>query len=316
MEVVLPSTIQRQLDQEVEIERQLGIAPAPVQGNTESAEPLAVETREQPAVEEATNTPVATPAPADDTWEQKFHVLRGKYEAEVPRLHAQVRELTEQLTRLLQQREEKPTPPEAPAEQKLVTSADEETFGADLVDLARRAAREEVARMTQTIDQRVDQKVKPVEERLTQSATQVFWQKVDEAVPDFETVNKDSRWFQFLDSRIPGTRTTYRAAATAAIEALDAPTLAEIVGTWKQSVAPAAAPQVATDTKAKDELQRQVAPSSRRDSAPVAPQARIWTGEEYSAALDPRNASRMSKADYEALVASAEQAVAEGRVNW
>ena len=70
-------------------------------------------------------------------------------------------------------------------------------------------------------------------------------------------------------------------------------------------------------TRAKPNLNSQVAPSSSRSSTPQAEGAsRIWTGKEYADALDHRNGQRMERAEYEALIAEAETALAEGRVRF
>ena len=69
--------------------------------------------------------------------------------------------------------------------------------------------------------------------------------------------------------------------------------------------------------KAKPNLNAQVAPSSSRASAPN-PGAgkRTWTSAEYAAALDHRNLHRMSREEYDAQIAEAELALAEGRVQF
>lgn len=320
MDVVLPGTIQRQLDEAAAIEASLygeAEAPAPVEsteGNTEVAEtnePV-VETQAQQQAED-----VAPPAPKpvqDDVWEQKFNVLRGKYEAEVPRLHSQIRELTEQLQSAVSRLDSMATKPEPVADP--VAEADEEKFGSDLIEAVRRAAQAEVAKATKDIDKKVDAAVKPVAEKQVQDANARFWNAVDSGAPDFDQVNADPRWFQFLDTRIVGTQMTHRDAANAAVAKHDATALLELVNTWKQSVAPAPSPQVPGNTPSREDLNRQVAPTTRRDAAAPQPQGRVWTGAEYEAAQDPRNLHRMPKDEYEKLVAESELALQEGRVKW
>lgn len=318
MDVKLPEQIQRQLDQAAAIEAELyGNAETPVVGNTEAvpeAAPEVVVPAEQPAEPVA---PQVTP-PVHDAWEQKFNVLQGKYNAEMPRLHTQVRELTEQLQTALRAME-KPAAPDPVVPMK-ITAADEDKFGADLLDAMRRTAQDEVSKVTKEIDARVDTKVKPVADTLQQTVSDNFWSAVDSGVPDFNAVNVDPRWFQYLDTRIAGTKMSRRDAAEAAVAKHDASSLVELVNDWKRSITPPASPQppvvVPVNTEAQANLNRQVAPYTRKDAA--APQAtgRIWSGAEYQAALDPRNEHRMPHAEYEALVAVAEMALAEGRIRW
>lgn len=319
-EVGLPAPIQRQLDQAAELERQLaGEVATPEAGNTvpELESPVTATPAEQPVVDLQTPPPVQQPVVSEETWEQKFHVLRGKYEAEVPRLHRQVNELSQQITDLVAKASAAPVTPE-PTEELLVSKADEETFGADLLDAMRRVAREETSKVAKVVDQKVDEKVNPVRDRVAQDAATKFWGAVDSAVPDFEVVNQDPRWFQYLDSRIPGTRNTYRSAATAAVESHDAGALVEIITNWKALVTPKAVDaSTPAPSRAQAELQRQVAPSTNKTNTPTETQTgRIWSGAEYAAALDPRNLQRLSSSEYADQIAEAEQALAEGRVQW
>ena len=131
---------------------------------------------------------------------------------------------------------------------------------------------------------------------------------------DFEAVNSDPRWFAFLDTRIPGSRLTRRTLAENAIAELDAEALVEQINLFKDSL-PKAEPQ--QPAKQKPSLNSQVAPNTSGASNPSPdPVGKIWTGAEYAAALDHRNMQRMSRADYDALVAEAETAFAEGRVRF
>ena len=66
----------------------------------------------------------------------------------------------------------------------------------------------------------------------------------------------------------------------------------------------------------RQELERQVAPAKATASAPTAPAGKIWTRAEFERAYDPRNIRDMGQAKADALVAQAEQALAEGRVQW
>jgi len=79
---------------------------------------------------------------ANDPWENKYKVLAGKYSAEVPQLAAERRELrhkVQQLEKELERAKNAPTP------ERLVKDEEIAEYGENLVDLIRRAAREEVA---------------------------------------------------------------------------------------------------------------------------------------------------------------------------
>lgn len=318
---VLPKAVQAQLDQAEAIQRQLSGEVAPEAGNP--AEPEAVVAPVEQVVEPVVqDTQVAQPAPSVD-WEHKFRVMEGKYRAELPRLLDQNRELSDRLEQAIKTMETKAQEPQK--DTKLVTDADVESFGEDMVDMVRRAAREEFDKLskqfTDLMDKRVGQvadRVAATEQRVEKTDADKFWDVVNapDAAPDFDKVNEDPRWFAFLDSRVTGTRYTRRVLAEDAIRNMDATALIEQVKAFRETIAPAAAAPVTPTPKSKPSLNAQVAPSSSRSNAVVEEQGRVWSGAEYAAALDHRNLQRMSREDYEANVAEAEQALLEGRVRF
>ena len=312
----LPKAVQAQLDQAEAIQAHLA-GTAPEAGNP-APESVVEQPAEQVVPTEVQGTQVTQQAPSVD-WEQRFRVLEGKYKAELPRLHEQNRELSERLDQAIKAMETKAQEP-APQESKLVTDADVEAYGADLVDMVRRASREEfdalAKKLVAELDKRfgqVAEKVAKTEERVVKSDTDKFWDEVYKAHADFDAVNSDERWFAFLDARIPGTRLTRRATAEQALSTLDSASINELLALFKASVAPAEEPVKA---KSKQNLNAQVPPSSSKASSPSEPAQKVWTGAEYAAALDHRNLQRMSREDYERGVAEAEQALAEGRVQF
>ena len=294
----LPKAVQAQLDQAEALQAQLAAESAPEQGNPEPAEAVA----EQPALQLVETvqqeTQVANQAPETD-WEQRFKVIEGKYKAEIPRLHEANRELSERLDQAIKALETKEQP--KPQESKLVTDAEFDVLSKKLVaELDKR-----FGAMTEQVQR--------TEKVVARTAEEKFWDAVTAKHPDFDAINNDPRWFEFLDARVQGSRFTRRALANDAIEARDAAALAEQVQAFKDAVMPAAK----APAKPKPNLNSQVAPNTSNASQPSpANTGRIWSGQEYAQALDHRNLQRMSRADYEALVAEAETAFAEGRVRF
>jgi hypothetical protein len=295
-------------------------APAVAEAPAQEPEPDTAEKSPEPALPD-----VKTSEPSEDAayWRQRFTTLQGMMNAEVGKLGERVKE-RDMLLQSLQQRLDtlesaKPSEP-ALQDSKLVTDADVEAYGADLVDMVRRASREEfdalAKKLVAELDKRfgqVAEKVAKTEERVVKSDTDKFWDEVYKAHADFDAVNSDERWFAFLDARIPGTRLTRRATAEQALSTLDSASINELLALFKASVAPAEEPVKA---KSKQNLNAQVPPSSSKASSPSEPAQKVWSGAEYAAALDHRNLQRMSREDYERGVAEAEQALAEGRVQF
>ncbi|OHD24081.1 MAG: hypothetical protein A2Y38_14680 [Spirochaetes bacterium GWB1_59_5] len=315
----LPKAVQAQLDQAEALQAQLSGETAPEAGNPVDLK--LVETPvEQVEPTQVQETQVTQQTPSVD-WEQKFRVIEGKYRAEIPRLLDQNRELSDRLDNAIKAMEAKTQEPQKEA--KLVTDADVEAYGADLVDMVRRASREEfdslAKKLVDKLEQRfgqVAEQVAQTEQRVVKSDTDKFWDAVLKTVPEFEAINNDPRWFTFLDARIPGTRFTRRATAEDAIQSLDDQSLIEQLVAFKGTIAPPVE-EAPKSTKPKQNLNAQVAPSTSRASTPTEPStSQIWTGDQYAAALDHRNLQRISREEYERNVAEAELALAEGRVRF
>lgn len=318
----LPTAIQAQLDQAAEIEAQVYGTPAPDTGNPVDVAPVPTTAVQPPEVAQ----PTQVTSPSSDL-EHRFKVLQGKYNAETPRLHAQVRELSEKLEQAVSALQSKADAPKQP-EPKLVTDADVEAYGVDLVDMMRRVVQDEFKGLAQQLAAELDKRYAPVaeqvqrqEQRIVQSDEEKFWSKVcaPDAAPDFAEVNGDPKWFEFLDTRAPGTSFTRRELAEEALRRLDAPALIEQVAEFKaaQGIVPAPVPEVPKPQPkpSRPSLNSQVAPSSSRATAPTpATPGKIWTSAEYAAAMDHRRMQTVSREEYEAGVAEADLALAEGRV--
>lgn len=311
----LPKAVQAQLDAAEALQAQLA-NPTPEQGTPEAEPSPQQEAVQQPeTVQQQTQVTNTVP---DDVWEQRFKVLEGKFKAEVPRLHETNRELQDKLEQALKALEQASQQQAKPEDPKLVTDADVDAFGGDLVDMVRRASREEFDKLSKilmdVIEKRfgqVTQKVAETEKVVAKTASEKFWDKVYGAHGDFDKVNDDPRWFAFLDAKIPGARFTRRALAEDAIAKLDADALVETLTDYKASL-----PQEPVAKPKQKKLDSQVAPNSSSASAPSAgtESGRIWTWSEYEAAIDPRNIHKMSATDFEKLVEEANQAYFDGRV--
>jgi len=100
----------------------------------------------------------AAPVQSEESWQSRFRTLQGKYDAEVPTLHNQIRQLEHLITTMR-------SPPEravayVPAEPvpDLDTEIPEEdytTYGNDFVDSTRRWARAELAPVVKSLQQQV-----------------------------------------------------------------------------------------------------------------------------------------------------------------
>jgi hypothetical protein len=320
----LPKQVQAQLEEAERIQRAMTEPPA-------SAEPATatevVATEPQPA---DPPEPPPQPAPAVPVetqhdaayWQHKFKTLEGIHRSAADQLKAQgehLRLITAQLEAMRQQ-----TPQPAPVtEQPLVTTQDEEKFGSDLVDLARRVTHQEVKaveKRLQHIEELIRrfapqvERVGRVEQQVAQTREDRFWGELTDAVPDWETVNQNPAWIAWLGEYDPVAGVTRQESLNAAQAALDHRRVTGLFKLFKATAAPT--PQPTRPNPAKAELARQVAPS-RTSTVTVPPQGeKRYTGQDYTFWFDPRRTADRPTQEVATMKAELDRAHAEGRIDW
>lgn len=321
-EAHLPSNIRRQVEEAEALERQLYGEETPELGNTDSSE-------QEPApevedVQDETPEPAQVEQPVqerdeEDLYRRRYDVLRGKYDAEVPRLSHQVKELTQQLQQAMYEMQQARQAPQAIAKEEPDTDA--ETFGEDLVEAvdrrAERKARTLVTEQTAELKQYIQQleaRLGNVNQQVATSAQDQFYSKLGQIVPDYEAVNTDQGFLNWLGESDPVYGVPRQASLDAAAQSMDAARVAAIFQAYKQLTGNHT--QVQRKQQVRQELERQVAPSKSQATQQVSPQGKIWTRAEFEYAYDPRTIREIGQASADALVADAEQALAEGRVRF
>jgi hypothetical protein len=324
----LPKQVQQQAEAVEEIERQLhGEPESPKTDEAEEVaegpaeEQPAPEPAETPAEEPVAETPEVTP-PKDDTWERRYKTLDGKYKAEVPRLAAEVRELTSQLSAANARIDallEATTKAQPDAPQKLVTDEDVETFGSDLVDLIDRKAREVAATMvtSEVADLKAEnatlrEQVGGVSERQTSNDRRAFYTDLGRLVPDYAEVNLDEGFIGWLSEVDPLSGFTRQDYLNNAFASFDVERTAALFDTYKQLTAP---PEVPPSNQV---LQRHVAPGTSKASTRTPPAAatKIWTSAEIDQFYRSvaKGKFQGSEAEQVRIEAEIDAAVAEGRI--
>lgn len=239
---------------------------------------------------------------SEETFEQKYRTLQGMYNAEVPRLHQQNRELQhrlqqlEQLVSTLQSTPAAQTPDSQPAASKFVTDQDVTDYG-DAIEVMRRAAREESAALYQRIAQlesmvtqvqsNVVPQVNAVAQRQAATAEQLFWNGLNNAVPNWRDVNADpdfQTWLLQVDPLTNIARQTYLEDAQ---RNLDVERVAAFFRVWLQNNSGQAVAQPSVPTT-QSELEKQVAPGRSKNTGQpnTQQQARVWTRKDISKFYD------------------------------
>ena len=317
--MALPKQVEAQLRELEALEKQLdeGQNPAPAEPEPTPAEPpqdpQPAPTETKPV--EPTPTPTE-PVVAEEKWEQKYKTLKGMYDAEVPRLHADLRDLKAQVDSLRKASETKPVEPAKPkAAEKLVTDADVEAFGSDLIEVQRKVAREVAAEFRGELDAMRAENEK-LREQLTSTGTQVseasFEQRLYRMVPDFEAVNADPKWIAWLNEVDPLLRAPRSTVAQQAFNRGDAEGVAHYVAMFKKSVAP-----VEPTADKTEELERQIQPNrSATSTPPTSQKGKVYTNADiekmFRKATDLGVKGRTDEA--KKLEAEIDAAFMEGRV--
>ena len=317
--MALPKQVEAQLRELEALEKQLNDAqnPAPADPAPNPAEPPQdpQPAPAEPKPVEPTPTPTE-PVVAEEKWEQKYKTLKGMYDAEVPRLHADLRDLKAQVDALRKAAETKPVEPAKPAvAEKLVTDADVEAFGSDLIEVQRKVAREVAAEFRGELDAMRAENEK-LREQLNNTGTQVseasFEQRLYRLVPDFETVNADPKWIAWLNEVDPLLRAPRATVAQQAFNRGDAEGVAHYVAMFKKSVAP-----VEPTADKTDELERQIQPNrSATSTPPTSQKGKVYTNADiermFRKATDLGVKGRVEEA--KKLEAEIDAAFMEGRV--
>jgi hypothetical protein len=319
--MALPRAVQQQVEDADALVAQLnGTQPV----NPDTGEPVI--TDPQPAPEPPTppisQEPEPKPAVPDETWEQRYHSLKGKFDAEVPRLYAQVREMNDQIKQLVAEnavakaQTQQPTP--APAK-TLITEQDKEAFGSDLIDLIERATeqklagnRELEAQLRAEIDE-LKGKLGNVSERQVVSDKDRYETALTNAVPDWQALNVDQGFLNWLAEVDPVYGMPRQYALTNAYEALDALRTANIFNQYKKTLTPA------QNQPAKPNLQSQVAPTrSRTSPAPTNPNVdkRIYTPQDIDAFYTEWRRGFIDEAEAVQIEKDIHAATTEGRIRY
>jgi hypothetical protein len=295
--MALPEQIRKQTEAVQELYKQLNgdenngnEATPPADGNTSPSENTA---QPAPADESAVPNNAAQPQgneqtpsgtgqeddPNSETYAQKWRTLQGMYNAEVPRLHSQNRELNgrvqqmEQLLASLSQQSSQPAQQTQVA--PLVTENDVQEYG-DSLDVMRRVTREELYPVAQKIAQ-LDQiirslqtsvvpQVQAVAHRQAMTAEQQFWSDLSSAAPNWREINDDhafQSWLLEIDPLTGISRQTYLEDAQ---RILDVRRVASFFQTWNELTGKANVAQNTRRTATASELERQVAPGRSKNT--------------------------------------------------
>lgn len=292
--MALPKQVQAQLAEVEELEKTLQARKEKPEDTEQVDQDDPADTQvddPDPKAEKAAKPEKAKPADTSKTdyaedFEQRYRTLQGKYDAEVPRLHQQVKDLTDEVKRLKEATKPKTEEVQRPKEKvSLVTDADRAEFGEELIDVQRRIARE----VASEYEDKLEAQAKVIEDlkaQVSNTGNRVgqmsFAQRLAQLVPDFNDVDRDERWIKWLNEHDPMLRGPRRVQAKAAFEAGDAEAVADYVKLWKSTLE-----QPKEQSQRQTELEKQVAPNRSANSARTqgtGKEAKVYSEREVQAA--------------------------------
>lgn len=312
MEATLPRSVQEAERKAEEALQRLQAArqpQPPQQGVNTPSDPQPA----TPPVASEAPAPAADPAPAptstppsegDDKWEARYKTLHGKYNAEVPRLHAALKERDSKLNSLTEEVEALKAQMEA-RKDPLVKPEEVNEFGEPLVDLIRRAAREEVQAKDLEIKE-LKRRVDSVETTKVQDKEISFYERLNQDVPNWMAINDDPAFHAWLGEIDELTGAQRQAILSAAEEQRDADRVARFFKAFERV-------QTNNAAAAQASLDSQIAPATSRVDVP--PEGKkIWTRAEIADFYAKDRRGEYTEAQAAAIDAEIQLATRERRV--
>ncbi|NVN99231.1 MAG: hypothetical protein HXX17_07905 [Geobacteraceae bacterium] len=260
--MALPKQVQRQLDEataaEAAIQASLTqqsqtLVTDPSQLIAPAANEPVVQASQPPAV------PAAPQAPSED-WQQKYKSLQGMFAQKTSELQGQVKVYESQMTNLQRQIDTlmQSRSQEATEKKVSIDPKDIENFGADMIEMVQKYAREIFAAMDGRISA-LEKAVQGVNTRTEVTLEQQFYASLKGLVPDWEQVNANDAWLGWLAEVDPVYGAPRQAALDAGRQALDVQRVANVFNAFKAAHQP----------RQQDSLASQVAPTTVASPAPV-----------------------------------------------
>lgn len=288
--MALPNSVQQQADYADAIEQS-------IQGGvTEGAGQANMQTQPMTDVDET------------EKLRNRYASLQGKYNAEVPRLQSNLKDLESRYQQLMEENESlRSEIAHNEANQSYLTQEDTDAYGEDMVDLVRRGAREEAARYASEAAvmkaqiQELQAQVQASTYKADQIREESFYSTLTKECPQWESQNSDPGFLAWLDEADPVYGFQRNEALQRAFNNLDPFAVAQI---FNQYARLRSAP-----------LARQVSPNVSRGASGGAPvNDQIWTNEQIAAFYEAWRRRQIPEDQAVAIEKEINAAVAEGRV--
>lgn len=275
--------------------------------------------------------PSAPPSGGADDFKHKYEVLQGKYNsetAEYKRTIAGMQERIGVLEQLVAKFSERPADPPPKTNdtnprakgKTYVRPEDIEEYGRDMLDVVRRAAREEIEPELETLraeNQQLKAQLGRTSERVAETARDRMLVALDREVPDWRNVNTSATFLAWLEDMDVFSGLQRREALLQAYNANDARRVIGIFKAFKRedsatdpaSSAPGRTPQVAKET-----LVAPGKPASGSGTEAPGSNKRQWTQAEIADFYDRKRRGKIPATEAETTEREIAAAIRENRV--
>lgn len=243
------------------------------------------------------SAPESAQEPASAEWKHRYDVLKGKYDAEVPRLHDELRYWRDRAETLAGQTRT----PQEPADPQSSIAADQ-----DLADIIGDDAAVVVAKLLAKQKADFESKLDQAQQLSQRSAQDRFWDRVYAAFPNYQAMQSDPALNQWLGGSWPGARYSRLQQAKQLANDMDAEGFVDLLKAYQPA------------TQEPIQPRKPPAPTPRRaaGSGTPPPEKTTFTPAELEAqsnrVIQLRKSGRRQEAD--ALERTLDTAFSEGRI--
>jgi hypothetical protein len=231
----------------------------------------------------------------DGDWRQKYQTLQGMYNADVPRLNAQLQDLArrnEQMEHVIATMQAAPaaTSEAAPAPVSSLTAEEVDEYG-ESIDVMRKVSREvagqyeqqiaDMQKVIRELQRSVVPRVEHIASQQAHSAEQAFWSGLQSAVPEWRTINENQDFQSWLLETDPLSGLTRQTYLDDAQRNLDVRRVASFFSSWQSATGASHAQP--NRSAANSELEKQIAPGRGRSSGtPQSGELKTYTPNDIS----------------------------------
>lgn len=244
-------------------------------------------------------------------WEQRYKSLNGMIESR----DRQIQQLHDLIAGMQQHSQQGSQPKEeGSAPESYITDEDTKMFGSDMVDMARRAAREEGRAMLAELQKELNsfkQELQGVSKTAQKSVHETFQTKLANTVPNWREIDTDPEFIEWLRST-PARMQVF----SQSVQQQDVQGTAYFYDEFSKLKGKQTAEAEAPKQKKRQQLETQVAPGKSKGTAPdtQAGDKKIWTRSEIAATYSNRKG--LDSGEFAKLEREIAQAQREGRVDY